>query len=66
MRKIIYKTNDYCFAIYDEDTKKLLIWGQHGDDPVYLLARLGKKMGFSVSHAELENLDGSAPKNKLD
>lgn len=65
-KRILFKTNDYCWAIYDQDSKELLAWGQYGNDPFFALQRLGQKLGFTAEHAELENLDGDAPKDRLE
>jgi hypothetical protein len=45
---IIYARDDYCWAIYDGDTKKLIASGRH-QDPVFML----RSLGFFVEVREL-------------
>ena len=53
---VLWQSNDYCWAIYDRDSRKLITWGRHGDDPVFMLTRLG----YNVKVGTLPELDGGA------
>lgn len=59
MKKVRFLSNDYCFAVYVDGD--LIVWGEHGDDHVLHLKRVGEKLGFEVSWGTLPELNGEAP-----
>lgn len=63
MNKLIYQSNEYCWAVYWNG--ELLTWGKHDSDPYFGLRDIGEKFNFVVENETLPDLQGDAPKQHL-